>query len=132
MTGPGISSAQRLRRQRDFQAVRQDGESRAHPLLVMRARRNALPHPRFGFIISKRVSKLAVTRNRIRRRLREIVRAMRFQEGWDIVIIARQTTPDARFDSLQTVTASLARRLRVLAPPPEERPAENGAAERDA
>ena len=128
MTGQGISRAQRLRRQRDFQALREHGASRAHPLLVMRAMPNTLPHVRFGFVVSKRAAPLSVTRNRVRRRLREIVRALHFQEGWDVLLIARQSTADAPFDALETATASLARRLRLLAP--EEHPAggeeENG------
>lgn len=121
MTGQGISRAQRLRHQRDFQALREHGASRAHPLLVMRAMPNALPLARFGFTVSKRAAPLSVTRNRIRRRLREIVRALRFQQGWDVLLIARQSTADAPFDALQEATVSLARRLRLLAP--EERPA---------
>ncbi len=115
MTGQGISPAQRLRRQRDFQALRENGASRAHPLLVMRAMPNSLPHARFGFVVSKRSAPLSVTRNRVRRRLREAVRVLPFQDGWDILLIARQSTPEASFDALQGATASLARRLRVLA-----------------
>ena len=116
MTGQGISRAQRLRRQRDFQALRENGASRAHPLLVMRAMPNSLPHPRFGFVVSKRVAPLSVTRNRVRRRLREIVRTLGVQDGWDVLLIARRSTAGAPFDALQAATSSLARRLRLLAP----------------
>jgi ribonuclease P protein component len=130
MTGQGISRAQRLRRQRDFQALRENGASRAHPLLVMRAMPNALPHTRFGFVVSKRAAPLSVTRNRIRRRLREIVRPLPFQAGWDVLPIARQSTASASFDALQAATASLARRLRLLAP--EERSGDAGEAGHDA
>ena len=77
---------------------------------------NSLPHTRFGFIVSKRAAPLSVTRNRVRRRLREIVRALRFEDGWDVLLIARQSTAEASFDALQGATASLARRLRLLAP----------------
>lgn len=116
MTGQGINRAQRLRRQRDFKALRENGASRAHPLLVMRAMPNSLPHARFGFVVSKRSAPLSVTRNRVRRRLREAVRALHFQDGWDVLLIARQSTAEAPFDALQGATASLARRLHVLAP----------------
>ena len=116
MTGQGINRAQRLRRQRDFQALRENGASRAHPLLVMRAMPNSLSHARFGFVVSKRAAPLSVTRNRVRRRLREAVRSLRFQDGWDVLLIARQSTAEAPFDALQRATASLARRLHLLAP----------------
>ncbi len=126
MTGQGINRAQRLRRQRDFQALRENGASRAHPLLVMRAMPNSLPHARFGFVVSKRSAPLSVTRNRVRRRLREAVRALRFQGGWDVLLIARQSTAEASFDALQGATASLARRLHLLAPEDAGQGAEAG------
>ena len=130
MTGQGISRAQRIRRQRDFQALRGQGASRAHPLLVMRAMPNSLPHPRFGFIVSKRAAPLSVTRNRVRRRLREIVRALPFSDGWDVLLIARRDTADASFDALRDATASLARRLRLLRM--EDGSGDDGGASRDA
>ena len=130
MTGQGISRAQRLRRQRDFQALRENGVSRAHPLLVMRAMPNSLPHARFGFVVSKRAAPLSVTRNRVRRRLREIVRTLEVQDGWDVLLIARQRTAEASFGALQAATASLARRLHLLGP--EERSGDDGGASRDA
>jgi ribonuclease P protein component len=114
MTGQGINRAQRIRRQRDFQALREHGASRAHPILVIRAMPNELAYTRFGFIVSKRAAPLSVTRNRVRRRLREIVRALPFQDGWDVLLIARQSTAEAPFDALRAATASLARRLRLL------------------
>ena len=126
MTGQGLSRAQRIRHQRDFQALREHGASRAHPFLVMRAMPNALPHTRFGFIVSKRAAPLSVTRNRVRRRLREIVRALHFQNGWDVLLIARQSTAETQFDALQAATASLARRLHLLAPEDAEQSTEAG------
>ena len=130
MTGQGISRAQRLRRQRDFQALREHGASRAHPLLVMRAMPNSLPLVRFGFIVSKRAAPLSVTRNRVRRRMREVVRALPFRDGWDVLLIARQATANASFDALQDATASLARRMRLLGPADD--PGTNEEASRDA
>lgn len=67
-------------------------------------------HPtRFGIVISKRVHKRAVRRNRIRRRLREAIRRMLARpdagypaRGYDaIVIIVRQAAVDAGYDDLE-------------------------------
>jgi len=64
-------------------------------------RANELPHSRFGFSIKKELGS-AVVRNRIRRRLREIVRRHRTEipAGWDIVIHPKSSTAKAVFAAL--------------------------------
>ena len=118
MAGQGIRREQHLRRQSEFQALRKSGLSRAHPLVVLRAAPNALPYVRFGFVVSKRVSKLAVVRNRIRRRMREIVRRLPLGEGWDMLIIARTGAADAAFVDLRDTVERLASRLGIVAMTP--------------
>jgi ribonuclease P protein component len=80
----------RIRLNSDFQRVRKEGRSWVHRLVVLCALPNGLHYSRFGFAASKRIGK-AVTRNRIRRRMREAVRLRRstITEGWDLVFIAR-------------------------------------------
>ncbi len=48
---------------------------------------------RFGISISKKVSKLAVVRNRIKRQIRAALRQLlpRVQPGWSVVIVVRST-----------------------------------------
>lgn len=57
----------------------------------MRYRVNELGHARLGLAISKRVSKRAVERNRIKRLLRESFRRVRHQlPPVDLMVMARQ------------------------------------------
>jgi ribonuclease P protein component len=79
-----------LTRPSDFAALQRDGTSRGSALVSVRARRTELPVARFGISTSKRIGG-AVVRNRIRRRIREILRAdaARLQPGWDVLIVAR-------------------------------------------
>ena len=79
-----------LSRPGDFARLAEGGVVRTHPLLVGRFVRNDLETTRFGFATGKRLGG-AVIRNRVRRRLREELRAMAssFQPGWDILIIGR-------------------------------------------
>ncbi len=79
-----------LSRPQDFAAFQQDGTTRSHPLLTARFRRTDLETTRFG-LSTGRILGGAVVRNRVRRRLREALRAMApsFQPGWDVLIIAR-------------------------------------------
>ncbi len=70
-----------------------------------------------GFITSKRVGG-AVVRNRIRRRLREIVRTQqaRMREGFWLVVIARPPAARATFRELKDEWLRLAERASILAP----------------
>lgn len=113
-------SERRLRHQRDFQALRMQGISRAHPLLVLRTTPNKLAYSRFGFAISRKVARNAVVRNKLRRRLQDLVRRAPVQGGWDMLFIARTTAPTATFDELQQALANVMERAKVLTPPDGE------------
>lgn len=81
----------RLSRNRDFRLVF-EARTRASvdPLLVY-ARPNALPHPRLGLSISRRVGN-AVLRNRIKRLIREAFRQMQHDlpGAYDYVVVVRR------------------------------------------
>ena len=88
----------RLRRNSDFQRVRQVGKSYASPIMVLAFLRNELEYSRFGFVVSKRLGK-AVVRNKIKRRIREATRLKMSQikPGFDIVLIARNRINQASY-----------------------------------
>jgi ribonuclease P protein component len=79
------------------------GQRVALPGLVLQALSRGDGGPaRVGFTVTKRVGN-AVTRNRIRRRLREAARATlaaRPAAGMDLVLIGRQATAGRRFADL--------------------------------
>jgi ribonuclease P protein component len=91
----------RLRRNSDFQRVRQIGKSYASPLLVLAFLRNELDYSRFGFVVSKHLGK-AVRRNKIKRRMREAARLRleRIKPGFDLVLIARKPAGQASYHEL--------------------------------
>ena len=109
-----LSRERRLRRRADFESLRENGTSRAHPCIIMRVAPNELPYPRFGFIIGKRVSKSAVSRNRVRRRLREAVRRAPVHPGWDVLLIARPAALDASYTTLRAALMELGSRCGVI------------------
>lgn len=69
---------------------------------------NPVADPRFGFIVSKKVHKRAVVRNRIKRRLRELVRTWLLKERpaslsqfRTVVFIARGGSLQASYQDLR-------------------------------
>ncbi|MCI0364181.1 MAG: ribonuclease P protein component [Phycisphaerales bacterium] len=87
----------RLSRGREFRAV-YDAKVRASvgPLAVS-GRPNQRSHPRLGLAVSRRVGP-AITRNAIKRRLREAFRLLQHDgppsaHGYDLVIAVRAHTP---------------------------------------
>jgi ribonuclease P protein component len=81
--------------------------------VVVRVRANGLPVSRFGFAVSKRVGK-AVVRNRLRRRLREIVRQTATAPGYDVVVVARQAAATADYAALREGLVQVLRRAHVV------------------
>lgn len=73
---------------------------------------NELELTRYGFAVGRRIGK-AVVRNRIKRRLREILRQAPLQKGWDIVIIARIPAAQADYKSLEKSVRKLLDRAGV-------------------
>jgi len=110
----------RLAHSGEFQRVRRQGRSWSHPLLVLLASANDVPYSRFGFVVSKRIGK-AVVRNRVKRLLREAVRARlaNTAEGWDIVLIARTPIVQADLRHISEALDSLLRRAELTGASPQ-------------
>lgn len=103
----------RLTEGRRFAEIHKEGINAANRLLVLRALPNGLGHSRFGFVVSKRIGN-AVTRNLIKRRLREVVRQNRVKDGWDAVFIARRGAANVEFIQLREATNNLLRRTKLF------------------
>jgi ribonuclease P protein component len=93
---------QRLRRRTDFRAAAA-GARAAGATFVVQARRRAEDGPaRVGFTVSRQVGN-AVERNRVRRRLREMVRLTQghgLRGGHDYVLIGRRAALEAKFGEM--------------------------------
>ena len=96
-----------------YALVYSKASSWANGLLAMRALPNQLTLSRCGFSISRRVGK-AVTRNRVKRLLREILRITPLEPGWDIIFIARPGAATANYASLEKSVKGLLSRARLL------------------
>jgi ribonuclease P protein component len=93
---------ERLKRRADFLAAAGGGKSSVGAFVLQAWARGDQGPARVGFTVSKKVGG-SVERNRVRRRLRELVRvsfAERLQAGTDYVLIGRRAALDMSFDQL--------------------------------
>ena len=98
-----------------FRRLYQKGNQAGNRYLVLYARKNRTRENRVGITTGKTLGH-AVTRNRVRRRLREIYRLNedRFVPGYDIVVVARSQAVNASFAQLQDSYLALAARIGIL------------------
>lgn len=84
-----LSKKNRLKKKKDFERVFKEGETAKGSFLFARYFNNEQGFPRVAFVVSLKVSKKAVVRNRIRRILSEAAGAeLKNIRPADIVIIA--------------------------------------------
>ena len=102
-----------LAKQEQYALVYEKGRSWVSSLMVMKALPNGLSLYRYGFSVSKRVGK-AVTRNRAKRLLREILRVTSVEPGWDIIFIARPVIATTGYAELKKSVESLLSRAKLL------------------
>jgi ribonuclease P protein component len=106
----------RLTHASEYDRIKRDGLVRRGQLLILGAavvENSGLS--RVGFITSRRLGS-AVARNRVRRRLREIVRRHQHdlrQDFW-IVLVARRDAVEASYRALEDEWLRLARRASIL------------------
>lgn len=103
----------RLRSRPQFTEALAEGAAGLRRHFTVYTRPNGLPHARIGIIASKRVAPRAVDRNRAKRLVREVFRAMQHRlNGTDVVVQLRRWSPRG---SIPQARADLARLFDELA-----------------
>src|SRR3954471_15587441 len=93
---------ERMKQRADFLAAAKGAKVPAGAFVLQARSRGDTAPPRFGFTVSKKVGN-AVERNRVRRRLREIVRrhaALLPEPGHDYVLIGRRAALQMPFEAM--------------------------------
>lgn len=104
-----------LKLNRDFRRLYAKGKSAVSPYFAVYYRKNRLNFNRLGITVGGKLGN-AVTRNRLRRRIKEIYRTneTRFLAGYDIVVVGRTRAVSARYAALEESMIRLAAGLSLL------------------
>ena len=110
-----MDKATTLKKNYEFRRVYRKGKSGVSPLLAVYCCPNRRGRNRVGFTVSTKLGK-AVTRNRVRRRMREIYRLSlpRLRQGYDIVFVARSRAVTADYQALARAWLRLCGKLNML------------------
>jgi len=110
-----FSKEERLRKEREFREVFDHGKSLGGSTVAFYFKPNQLGFPRAGFIVSKKVSKKAVERNRAKRLMREVFRLNKHKlKPYDLIFIARKGILGKKFQEVERDFLSLAKRAGIL------------------
>jgi ribonuclease P protein component len=93
--------------------VYKEGRSWSGPALVVKSLPNGLGLSRYGFSVSRRIGN-AVIRNRVKRRLREIMRHAALKPGADIIFIARPPAAGVTYQELDRAAKTLLKRAGIV------------------
>lgn len=98
-----------------FRRLYRQGKNAVSPLLAVYCKKNRLGCNRLGITVSTKVGK-AVTRNLVRRRIKEAYRIHEeeFRPSFDVVIVSRVRAADASFGEIEASLLQLMQKLRLM------------------
>ena len=111
-----LPASHRLKKTKEIERVFKEGRGLKEDSLLLKAARNNLGVSRFAFVAGQKASKKATQRNKAKRRLREIVRAMLLDvaPGFDVVITALQGAASKSFKDTEKAVKILFKRSGLI------------------
>ncbi len=106
----------RLKKKKEFETVFKSGRSVKGQDFFLKYLGNGTDKIKVGFVVSKKVSKKAVERNRAKRRLREVFRIMdgEIKSGLSIVIVAYPSLKTRKFGELKQEIENVLRKGELI------------------
>ncbi|PIS04843.1 MAG: ribonuclease P protein component [Candidatus Buchananbacteria bacterium CG10_big_fil_rev_8_21_14_0_10_42_9] len=106
----------RLTADRDFKKVFARGHGARGKHLAIKVLKNSLAASRFGVVVSSKVAKKAVARNKLKRQLRVIIykHLTQVKTGFDVVVVARPSAVSEPYQALSEELEYLFARAKLV------------------
>jgi ribonuclease P protein component len=110
-----LKPVNRLMKKKDFDRVFKLGRSSFNRLVGLKTVKNDLPDSRFGVIVSAKVSRQAVVRNKIKRQIRTMLKktAPELKTGQDYVVVACPAIIGEKYLTIEKYLSSHFSKLRL-------------------
>ena len=105
----------RLRLKKDIEAVFQKGKSIFSKNIGVKFLFNNSKNSRYLVVASKKISKKAVKRNLLKRRLRAAIQnnSLNFQSGFDVMIITRPGAQELKYKELELELMTIFKKIGI-------------------
>lgn len=106
----------RLTKRNDFKSIFSTGKRSFNKLFSIRYKLNNLDNPRIAVVVSNKVSKKAVVRNRLKRQVRSIIVEFlpKFKQNFDIIINILSPSVDKEYNIIQEELLQILKKSNIL------------------
>jgi len=106
----------RITKKQDFNKTFKEGKGFSGDFLFLKILKNNTKVSRFGFVISRKVSKKSTIRNKIKRRLSEIIKLKlpEIKKGLDIIFVAKQNLENQDFKKTGEILEKILKMARLI------------------
>ena len=111
-----LPSLNRLRHDKDFQNCFSKGKAFYNEDFMLKTVHNQLGLNRFGIIVANKISKKAVVRNKIRRRIRESLRRLlpQMKGDYDCILLTKRNISSVKYSDVGFSLELLLKKAHIL------------------
>lgn len=106
-----------LKKKKDFDKVAKKGKKIEENFLVLKFLANSPEEiTRIGFVVSQKISKKAFLRNKIKRRMREVVKnnLEKIKSGYDLIFFTKREIKEKDFLEIEKIIEQILRKAELL------------------
>lgn len=109
-----LEQKNRIKKKKEIEETFKKGQSFKQDFLILKTLKNDLAFSRFCFVVPKKVSKKAVDRNKIKRKIRQAVRLItNFESNTDNLIIVLSEAKEKTFQEIEQALRKLFKKAKI-------------------